>query len=185
MPPSIQSYFNFREEITTQDGFLFKGDRLIVLSGYRDEIKVKIHLSHLGIQGCTRRACELVYWPGMYKDIEAYVKLCDVFLCNKFQLDQAKEPLISFDVPDQPWKVIGSDLFEMYDRQGMEFHANLSQTMVLLIIQKNLRTLEKLMVLFMCQVPPDFRKQMANPNMLLNCPRICRRNVKLHRQIPS
>ena len=82
LPSGVQQYYNFREELTTQSGFLFRGNRLII-----------------------------IYWPGMYKEVEDYVKCCSV--CNKYKPDQQKEPLVSFEVPEQPWEILGCDLFEL------------------------------------------------------------------------
>ena len=49
LPSSVQQYYNFREELTTQSGFLFKENRLIIPVGYREEIMSKLHASHSGI----------------------------------------------------------------------------------------------------------------------------------------
>ena len=111
LPSGVQQYYNFREELTTQSGFLFRGNRLIIPVGYREEIMSKLHASHSGINGFIRRARELIYWPGMYKEVEDYVKCCSV--CNKYKPDQQKEPIVSFEVPEQPWEILGCDLFEL------------------------------------------------------------------------
>ena len=38
LPSGVQQYHSFREELTTQSGFLFKENRLIVPVSYREEI---------------------------------------------------------------------------------------------------------------------------------------------------
>ena len=86
VPDCIKNYFNFREEITTQDGLLFKGDRLIIPESYREEIKAKLHYSHLGVTACLRRAQELVYWPGMYKEVENYISMCVMCVIDTSQI---------------------------------------------------------------------------------------------------
>jgi len=40
------------------------------------------------------------------------VATCPV--CSKFQNDQQKEPLKSYDVPERPWEVVGSDIFTFH-----------------------------------------------------------------------
>ena len=67
-PSEIQDYFPFKEELTLQNGVIFKGDRVVIPLEMRDELKRKLHSSHLGIQACQRRAREAFYWPGMYRD---------------------------------------------------------------------------------------------------------------------
>ena len=68
LPPELQDYFPFKEELTLQNGVIFKGNRVVIPSDMRDELKRKLHSSHLGIQACQRRAHEAFYWPGMYRD---------------------------------------------------------------------------------------------------------------------
>ena len=63
----------------------------------------RLHSSHLGVEGCLRRARECVYWPGMSEQIKTYVAKCDT--C------QQKETLHPHDVQDTPWAKVGMDLF--------------------------------------------------------------------------
>jgi len=71
----------------------------------------KNHASHIGIQGCLRRAREVLYWPGMNKDIEDHVAKCEV--CNSQPAAQGREPLICHEIPSRPWEKIAIDLFEL------------------------------------------------------------------------
>ena len=75
VPDEIVDYFTFREELSVQDGLLFKGHRLQSL---RTEIQVRLHSSHLGIQSCLRRARESVYWPRMCQDLTDYITKCSL-----------------------------------------------------------------------------------------------------------
>ena len=61
VPLSIQGFFHFRDELFVQDGLVLKGERLVVPKSTREEIKQKLHQSHLGIQGCLRRGGEVLY----------------------------------------------------------------------------------------------------------------------------
>ncbi len=49
LPVKIRDYFPFREELTLQNGLVFKGERLVVPASAREEMKAKIHASHIGI----------------------------------------------------------------------------------------------------------------------------------------
>ena len=108
--PTVREFFNYRDELVIEDNLLFKGERLYVPMIARNEVLERIHSSHIGINGCLRRAREAVFWPNMTKDITHIVTSCPV--CNKFQTEQSKEPLISHVIPDRPWQIIGCDLFE-------------------------------------------------------------------------
>ena len=114
VPLSVQGYFYVRDELSVQDGLVLKGERLVVPKSMREEIKQKLHQSHLGIQGCLRRGREVVYWPGMNKDIEDFISTCSV--CKTYQTDQQKEPMISHEIPSRPWEKVGCDLFDFEDK---------------------------------------------------------------------
>ena len=66
VPSQLQFYFSFREELSIQDGVVFKEERIEVPSSLRQCMMDKVHASHLGIQGCLRRAKEAFYWPGIF-----------------------------------------------------------------------------------------------------------------------
>ena len=110
LPKSIRIYHTFRDELTTQDGIVFKGERIVVPHSIRNNMLSRIHNGHVGIQGCMRRAKETLYWPKMSSDIENYVRNCET--CNVYQNEQQKEPLMPHDAPNRPWEKLGVDLFE-------------------------------------------------------------------------
>ena len=78
VPEELQEFFPFRDELSLQDGLVFKGERLVIPSGIRHNIMARLHASHIGIQGCLRRARETVYWPGMKKEITEYISKCEI-----------------------------------------------------------------------------------------------------------
>ena len=113
----IRDYFPFREELTLQNGLVFKGERLVVPECARKEMKARIHASHIGIQGCLRRAREVLYWPGMNRDTENCIAQCNV--CNSQPREQTKEPMICHEIPTGPWEKIAADLFQLNGRDYM------------------------------------------------------------------
>ena len=114
---SIRDYFPFREELSLQNGLVFKGERLVIPTSVREDMLSKIHASHIGIQGCLRRAREVLYWPGLNKDVEDYVAKCEV--CNSQPVEQGKEPMICHEIPRRPWEKIAVDLFELNGTEYM------------------------------------------------------------------
>ena len=69
VPPEIRSYFHLKEELTMQDGILFRGNHVIVLLALRSHMVKKVHSSHIGVEGCLRKARDVLYWPGMSAEI--------------------------------------------------------------------------------------------------------------------
>ena len=61
VPVKVRDYFPFRDELTMQNGLIFKGERLVIPTSLREEMTEKLHSSHIGIQGCLRRARETLY----------------------------------------------------------------------------------------------------------------------------
>ena len=111
VPTCLHPYFQVRDELSAQDGLIFKGQRCIVPLSLTARIKEKLHGAHTGIQSCLRRARETVYWPGMNSDLTDYISKCDI--CSSYQSSQAKEPLICHEIADRPWQKIGTDVFKL------------------------------------------------------------------------
>ena len=113
--PCLRERWNFRDELSEMGGFLLKGERLVVLKSMHKEMLNKIHnVSHLGEQKCLRRAREIVFWPGINGQIRDKVASCEI--CKEFRNKQAKQPIKAHEIPERPWQILGTDLFEL-DRQ--------------------------------------------------------------------
>ena len=111
VPTCLHPYFQVRDELSAQDGLIFKGQCCIVPLSLRARIKEKLHGAHTGIQSCLCRARETVYWPRMNSDLTDYISKCDI--CSSYQSSQTKEPLICHEIADCPWQKIGADVFTL------------------------------------------------------------------------
>ena len=47
----LHCYYPFREELTIQNGVIFKGERVVIPAALHNSMINKLHSSHLGIQG--------------------------------------------------------------------------------------------------------------------------------------
>ena len=79
VPDVARPYFDFRDQMTTQDQLVFKGAAVVIPAALRYEMMVKCHATHIGIEGCLRRARE-----------------CDV--CLSHQNAQPKETLLQHEI---------------------------------------------------------------------------------------
>ena len=61
-PPEIRPNWNFRDEISSVEEMLFKGQKLIVPISLRKESLAIIHESHLGINKCKSRTRDSLFW---------------------------------------------------------------------------------------------------------------------------
>ena len=109
IPAAAMPYFSVRDELSVQNGIILRGERALIPKSLRHDMLRRIHMSHMGVEGCLRRARECVYWPAMSSEVKDFILKCDI--CRSVDNKQQKETLISHDVPDRPWAKVGVDLF--------------------------------------------------------------------------
>ena len=102
-----------RDVLTVQDELVFKGQLLVVPAALQNELAV-VHSSHIGIEGCIRRARDTLYWPRMATELREYISKCDVCLAHRTK--QAKEPLLQHEVVARPWSKVAADLCDLDSR---------------------------------------------------------------------
>ena len=116
VPSLALPYFNQRDELTVQNGLIFRGERVVIPAKLRESMKTKIHSSHMGAEACLRRARECIFWPGMSAEMKQLVESCEI--CRQYESAQPRETMRSQDPPTRPWERIATDLFSY---QGKEF----------------------------------------------------------------
>ena len=109
LPSQLHPYFSMRDEMSVQDGLVFKGERVVVPHSLRSDMRQRIHSSHVGVDACLRRARECLFWPGMASEIKEYIATCET--CRKYETGQQKETFMGQDVPSRPWERVATDLF--------------------------------------------------------------------------
>ena len=108
VPCLSQRYWDFRDELSTDDGLLLKGPSLIIPGELQEEYLHCLHKGHLSATKVQENAREHMYWIGINADIEDYTKRCQE--CIK-QSQIAKESLQPHDIPEGPWRKLGMDYF--------------------------------------------------------------------------
>ena len=111
VPHRLRRYIPFKEQLSTADGLVFKGERILIPEAAREQMKQRSHASHIGLQGCLRRAREVIFWPGMSQEIENYISQCTV--CMEYGRKQQKETLKSHAISSRPWQNIACDLMDL------------------------------------------------------------------------
>ena len=89
---------------------LLYNNRIIIPTSLQKEVMKRIHEGHQGIERCRMRVRSSVWWPNISSQVTEMVKKCPK--CAKMAI-QRKEPMIVSPLPEFPWKVIGTDLFEL------------------------------------------------------------------------
>ena len=106
----LRPYQTFKEEISTIDGLLFKGQRLIVPSALRSKVLQVLHRSCMGVTKTLDRARSTFFWVGISNDIEHVIGNCEV--CQKYAKRQPKEYLGHVQDISEAWESTATDLFE-------------------------------------------------------------------------
>ena len=112
-PRMARAYWNFRDELSTDDGLLLKGPRIVIPSCLHEEYLERLHHGHLSARKVQENARQHLYWPRLDADITDYIRRCQE--CIK-KAHPPKEPLQVHDVPSQPWKCMAMDHFYCQNR---------------------------------------------------------------------
>ena len=106
---SLQNYWNYRDELTMENGILLKNYKILVPRSLQQKYLEKIHAGHQGINSCLQKAREFVFWHGYTKDITETVEKC--ILCQENNSTTSVKHHYLSDVPPHPWHTLGTDLF--------------------------------------------------------------------------
>lgn len=110
-------YHLMRDEMAVHDGLVYRGERVIVPSSLRAELKQELHSSHQGIKATLRRARECLYWPGMSTEIEDFIARCET--CQRHTTKQQQETMMKTKLADRPWQIVSTDLFTCNETEYM------------------------------------------------------------------
>lgn len=109
VPANTKIYFKYRGELSTQDGLIFRNDRIVIPHSIQRSMVDRVHVSHNGIESTLKLARENVFWPGMSSQIIDVVKECQI--CAKYAPSQPKPPMQTHAIPIYPWQVVSMDVF--------------------------------------------------------------------------
>lgn len=82
----IRKYWTYRDELSMNDGLIFKGERVMIPLVLRGMVIEKLHYAHQGVQSCIRKARDTVFWPLMLDDIKRTIEMCA--LCIQYGSEQ-------------------------------------------------------------------------------------------------
>ncbi|KAK3887563.1 hypothetical protein Pcinc_008269 [Petrolisthes cinctipes] len=95
--PSVEDFRPSKNELTTQNGLVFKGAKLVIPQAARRRILCDLHTSYGSIEATRRRARDLYFWPRMNQQVTDLVKGCSI--CAAVQPSQQREPLLPHEIP--------------------------------------------------------------------------------------
>ena len=83
----------------------------------RPEALKMLHAAHQGMVRSKQLARDLLYWPGVNKQIEDMISRCSA--CQERRPMQSKEPLLATPIPTSPWEHVAADLFDCLDEKWL------------------------------------------------------------------
>ena len=107
----LHPYFTHCSDISYHEGLLLKDQRIIVPIALRSEMKSILHLGHLGIENCKKRARQALFWPLINKELEDMISKCPT--CLTYINCQPSETPIKREIPDHPWTKCAANLFRL------------------------------------------------------------------------
>ena len=69
IPKELHPYWNYRDEISMEDGILLKLHRILIPHTLHMEMLDLIHEGHQGIEKCLLCSRESLFWPGITDEI--------------------------------------------------------------------------------------------------------------------
>ena len=112
-----RAYWDFRDELSTDDGLLLKGPRIVIPSCLRETYLERMHYGHLSVSKIQDNARQHLYWPGLDADITDYVRRqvgrLYLLVCDYF----SKFPFI-FQTKSTSFAYIKEQLEELFGLEG-------------------------------------------------------------------
>lgn len=75
--PEVKPYATFRMELCIIEDLLVRGNKLVIPRSLRPRMLDLAHEGHPGETNMKKRLRDRVWWPGMDKEAEKYVKTCE------------------------------------------------------------------------------------------------------------
>ena len=75
---NLREFRTFADDLTVCDDLICKGTRFVIPGGACQAMLERLHSSHIGTNGCIRRAREVIFYPGIVAAIRALVQRCEI-----------------------------------------------------------------------------------------------------------
>ena len=103
----LKDFKKLENSLSTENGCVFYGLRVIISSTLRNHILKLLHLGHFGMQRMKQLARSTVYWPRIDFDIEDLCRKCTS--CGQFQNKPDKPSIHPWMMPEKPWSRLHLD----------------------------------------------------------------------------
>ena len=105
--PALMPYASRKYELSSLDGCVLWGTRVVIPTAGRKRILDDLHETHQGPSQMKARARMVVWWPGLDKSIEQIVSNC--LPCQSSRPLPPPAPLHPWSIPKTPWSRLHMD----------------------------------------------------------------------------
>ena len=107
-PEEIIRWQAFKDQLFERvDGIVMKLDKMVLPKALRNEALKIVHKGHAGMSKMKNLLRRYVWWLGMDRDVESFVKKC--FPCQAVSRLPPPEPIELTNLPDKPWNYVAID----------------------------------------------------------------------------
>ncbi|XP_039212987.1 uncharacterized protein K02A2.6-like, partial [Crotalus tigris] len=103
----FQSFWLKKHELSTFQGCLLWGSRVVIPTSMRSRVLGSLHEGHPGIVRMKALARSHLWWPGLDKEIEAKVHACH--LCQRSRPEMPQAPVHRWEETQSPWSRVHID----------------------------------------------------------------------------
>lgn len=109
IPKQFKNLYSQKESLQFVEGVLLLENRVIIPDKLRKAVLKLLHINHSGMVKMKQLARKTVYWEGMNKQIEDYVKSCNS--CAQMEIIKKPEHLGSWLPTNRPFSRLHADFF--------------------------------------------------------------------------
>jgi len=111
VPADLQPYYAVRDDLSTfADGCVSRGTRAVIPVTLRARMLELAHEGHPGVVRMKQRCRENIWWPGIDKDIEHYVRECTACVISGKSIRPTPLPAKRIPSPSGPWRKVAIDI---------------------------------------------------------------------------
>lgn len=106
VPASIQPFWKVKDDLSLQNGVIFRSSRVFIPEKFREFILDELHSGHQGISAIKALARSYVWWPSIDSELESKVRGC--IPCQENSSAPVSKQ-VSWPVPGVAWERIHVD----------------------------------------------------------------------------
>ena len=111
VPPELVSHRSKEGELSTHDGCVLWGSRVVIPSKMRQRVLSMLHDGHLGESHPKSFARMYVWWPYIDREITEMVRGCST--CQQYRRQAPVTPLSPWTFPNKPWDRVHIDYCQL------------------------------------------------------------------------